>query len=115
MILILFVFPQSSLLQVLMGELEAENGLVSVRGRVAYTSQDAWVFPGNVKENIVFGSTWEESWYQEVIQACALERDLGLLPNGDLTLVGDRGVALSGGQRARVSLARYASYIKLGR
>jgi len=98
--------PQSSLLQVLMGELEAEEGVVSVRGRVAYTSQDAWVFPGNVKENILFGLDYDEGWYAEVIEACALRRDLGILPHGDLTLVGDRGVTLSGGQRARVSLAR---------
>jgi len=89
-----------------MGELEASCGRVSVSGRLAYTAQDPWVFPGNVKENILFGSDYDQKWYDQVVEACALRPDLGTLPHGDLTLVGDRGVTLSGGQRARLSLAR---------
>ncbi|KAI4565333.1 hypothetical protein MJT46_009676 [Ovis ammon polii x Ovis aries] len=97
---------KSSLLSALLGELPPSQGKVSVHGRIAYVSQQPWVFPGTVKSNILFGKKYEEDRYEEVIRACALEEDLQLLEEGDLTEIGDRGTPLSEGQKARVSLAR---------
>ncbi|KAG5204285.1 hypothetical protein JEQ12_002261 [Ovis aries] len=97
---------KSSLLSALLGELPPSQGKVSVHGRIAYASQQPWVFPGTVKSNILFGKKYEEDRYEEVIRACALEEDLQLLEEGDLTEIGDRGTPLSEGQKARVSLAR---------
>ncbi|KYB26696.1 putative multidrug resistance-associated protein lethal(2)03659-like Protein [Tribolium castaneum] len=81
-------------------------GSVHHWGTVSYASQEAWIFAGNVQQNILFGQNLDTERYQKVIQVCALERDLDLLPNGDLSLVGDRGMMLSGGQKARINLAR---------
>ncbi|DAA23779.1 TPA: ATP-binding cassette, sub-family C, member 4-like, partial [Bos taurus] len=97
---------KSSLLNALLGELPPSQGQVSVHGRIAYVSQQPWVFPGTVKSNILFGKKYKEDRYEEVIRACALEEDLQLLEEGDLTEIGDRGIPLSEGQKARVSLAR---------
>ncbi|XP_057563819.1 ATP-binding cassette sub-family C member 4-like [Hippopotamus amphibius kiboko] len=97
---------KSSLLSAVLGELPPSQGLVSVHGRIAYVSQQPWVFSGTVRSNILFGKKYEEERYEEVIKACALEEDLQLLEDGDLTVIGDAGTMLSGGQKARVSLAR---------
>ncbi|XP_039693699.1 ATP-binding cassette sub-family C member 4 isoform X4 [Pteropus medius] len=97
---------KSSLLSAVLGELSPSQGLVSVHGRVAYVSQQPWVFSGTVRSNILFGKKYEKERYEKVIQACALKKDLELLENGDLTMIGDRGTTLSGGQKARVNLAR---------
>jgi ATP-binding cassette subfamily C (CFTR/MRP) protein 4 len=77
-----------------------------LRSSVAYVPQDPVLFPGSIRENITFGQSFEAAWYVEVIQACALTRDLNLLPAGDETFVGDKGIVLSDGQKARLSLAR---------
>ncbi|MXQ98866.1 hypothetical protein E5288_WYG002119 [Bos mutus] len=97
---------KSSLLNAVLGELPPSQGQVSVHGRIAYVSQQPWVFPGTVKSNILFGKKYKEDRYEEVIRACALEEDLQLLEEGDLTEIGERGTPLSEGQKARVSLAR---------
>ncbi|XP_017911930.1 PREDICTED: multidrug resistance-associated protein 4-like [Capra hircus] len=97
---------KSSLLSAVLGELPPSQGKVSVHGRIAYVSQQPWLFPGTVKSNILFGKKYEKEWYEEVIKACALKKDLHLLEEGDLTEIGDRGTPLSEGQKARVSLAR---------
>lgn len=73
---------------------------------ISYAPQDPWIFEGTVKENILFGSKFEPSWYAEVLRACALEKDLDCLANRDDTRLGANGSGLSGGQKARVSLAR---------
>jgi len=98
---------QSSLLQVLLNELEPSKGTFRVNGKLAYASQEAWIFEGSVKQNILFGKPFEKDWYNKVVDACALRRDLQLFPYGDETLVGDKGTCLSGGQKARINLARY--------
>ncbi|KAI4538921.1 hypothetical protein MG293_011188 [Ovis ammon polii] len=95
-----------SLLSAVLGELPPSQGKVNVHGRIAYVSQQPWLFPGTVKSNILFGKKYEKEWYEEVIQACALKKDLQLLEEGDLTEIGDGGTPLSEGQKARVSLAR---------
>ncbi|XP_057563173.1 LOW QUALITY PROTEIN: ATP-binding cassette sub-family C member 4-like [Hippopotamus amphibius kiboko] len=97
---------KSSLLSAVLGELPPSQGLVSVHGRIAYVSQQPWVFSGTVRSNILFGKKYEEERYEEVIKSCALEEDLQLLKDGDLTVIGDGGTTLSAGQKARVSLAR---------
>ncbi|XP_070641616.1 ATP-binding cassette sub-family C member 4-like [Bos indicus] len=97
---------KSSLLRAVLGELPPSQGQVSVHGRIAYVSQQPWVFSGTVRSNILFGKKYEKDRYEEVIKACALGEDLWLLEDGDQTLIGDRGTPLSEGQKARVSLAR---------
>ena len=79
----------------------------------SFVSQTPWIESGTVKENIVFGLPFDEARYQKVLYACALERDVELLVDGDLTEVGPKGVTLSGGQRWRVALAR-AMYSRAG-
>ncbi|XP_072034829.1 ATP-binding cassette sub-family C member 4-like [Amphiura filiformis] len=97
---------KSSLLMALLGEMPNQTGTVSVEGKIGYTAQQPWVFSGTLRNNILFGEPYNKSRYERVIKNCALKKDLEQLPAGDMTLVGERGVTLSGGQRARVSLAR---------
>ncbi|XP_028320649.1 multidrug resistance-associated protein 4-like isoform X2 [Gouania willdenowi] len=97
---------KSSLLSAILGELPCDTGSVRVKGHLAYCSQQPWVFPGSVRTNILFGREMDCRRYDKVLMACALKRDLELLPDGDLTLIGDRGATLSGGQKARINLAR---------
>ncbi|GIY89244.1 hypothetical protein CEXT_676372 [Caerostris extrusa] len=150
---------KTSLLMSILGELPIVSGEVKVRGKVAYASQEPWVFAGSVKQNVIFGSTFDESRYKNVLNVCALtnsstsyslilensqpkhtlltesnnfcnahwvglqltgipfnvkdpsvndkcQMDIELFPYGDQTAVGERGVSLSGGQKARVNLAR---------
>ena len=103
------------------------EGTVVLKGKISYASQDPWVFSGTVRDNILFGSHFDESWYHTVVEACALSKvvylmmlishnihayissslqDIKQLPQGDFTFVGERGVTLSGGQKSRVNLAR---------
>ncbi|CAG9837334.1 unnamed protein product [Diabrotica balteata] len=97
---------KSSLLHVILQELKLVNGSVTVNGTVSYASQEPWLFAGSVRQNILFGQPMDKLRYKTVVKKCALERDFRLLPYGDKTIVGDRGVSLSGGQRARINLAR---------
>lgn len=90
----------------LMNEIEILNGFVSINGKIAYASQEAWSFNGSVLDNILFGKEFERSRFRSVIDVCAMKRDLTLFPYGEKTLVGERGVSLSGGQKARITLAR---------
>uniref|UniRef100_A0A4W6DND0 Multidrug resistance-associated protein 4 n=1 Tax=Lates calcarifer TaxID=8187 RepID=A0A4W6DND0_LATCA len=94
---------KSSLLSSILGELPTEKGVLKVKGQLTYAAQQPWVFPGTIRSNILFGKELNTQKYEKVIRACALKR---LLPDGDLTLIGDRGATLSGGQKARVNLAR---------
>ncbi|KAM9709908.1 ATP-binding cassette sub-family C member 4-like [Menidia menidia] len=97
---------KSSLLSAILGELSQESGVVKVKGELTYTSQQPWIFAGTVRSNILFGKKLNPKKYDRVLRACALKRDMELLPGGDMAMVGDRGANLSGGQKARVSLAR---------
>ncbi|XP_035980219.1 ATP-binding cassette sub-family C member 12 isoform X3 [Halichoerus grypus] len=97
---------KSSLIAALLGQMQLQQGIVAVNGTVAYVSQQAWIFHGNVRENILFGEKYDHQRYQHTVRVCALQEDLSSLPYGDLTEIGERGLNLSGGQRQRISLAR---------
>eukprot|EP01064_Diplonema_japonicum_P011192 TRINITY_DN1846_c0_g1_i1.p1 TRINITY_DN1846_c0_g1~~TRINITY_DN1846_c0_g1_i1.p1 ORF type:complete len:1292 (+),score=330.90 TRINITY_DN1846_c0_g1_i1:83-3877(+) len=97
---------KSTVLSAILSEAAVTKGSVRVRGPVAYCPQSPWIIAGTVRDNIVFGSTFEEERYHQVLQATCIDTDMKQLQNGDLTEIGERGVNLSGGQKARVSLAR---------
>ena len=97
---------KTSLLESVLGNLWKINGEVTVCGSTAYVPQQAWVMNASVKENILFGHRWDPAFYEQTINACALGDDLKSLPDGDETEVGERGISLSGGQKARLTLAR---------
>ena len=114
---------KTSLLMALLGEMTLVEGSVYLPGgqsrevlkpnpdtglteSVAYCSQQAWLVNDTIKQNILFASPFNKSRYRSVIAACALERDLEILDEGDSTLVGEKGITLSGGQKQRISLAR---------
>ncbi|KAH8412635.1 hypothetical protein KR009_003917, partial [Drosophila setifemur] len=97
---------KSSLIQAILGELPAESGDIKVNGTMSYASQEPWLFSGTVRQNILFGQPMDRRRYSKVVKDCALERDFELLPFKDRTIVGERGASLSGGQKARISLAR---------
>lgn len=99
---------KSSLLSSLLGEINKDAGHVLVNGKVAYVSQQAWLQNATLKENVTFGKALDEERYQNVIEACALQQDLDMLPAGDMTEIGEKGINLSGGQKQRISLARAA-------
>ncbi|XP_044034326.1 ATP-binding cassette sub-family C member 3 isoform X1 [Siniperca chuatsi] len=97
---------KSSLISALLGEMEKLEGEVSIRGSVAYVPQQAWIQNATLRDNILFGIPYNEQKYLSVLEACALTPDLEVLPGGDMTEIGEKGINLSGGQRQRVSLAR---------
>ena len=91
----------------ILNELPVLEGSIQTVGTISYASQEAWSFNNSVRNNILFGSEYDEHRYRRVVHVCALERDLQIFPFGDKTLVGEKGVSLSGGQKARITLARY--------
>uniref|UniRef100_A0A8D1ZP89 Multidrug resistance-associated protein 1 n=1 Tax=Sus scrofa TaxID=9823 RepID=A0A8D1ZP89_PIG len=97
---------KSSLLSALLAEMDKVEGHVAIKGSVAYVPQQAWIQNVSLRENILFGRQLQERYYKAVIEACALLPDLEILPSGDRTEIGEKGVNLSGGQKQRVSLAR---------
>lgn len=97
---------KSTLLNLVVGELAADEGSISINGTVSYAAQETWLFEASIRQNIVFVEEFDEKRYYEVIKVCALDRDIKDMPYGDLTIVGERGICLSGGQRARINLAR---------
>ncbi|KAF2896736.1 hypothetical protein ILUMI_09443 [Ignelater luminosus] len=97
---------KTSLLRAILKELPLETGLVSVKGKISYASQEPWLFAETISQNILFGQSLDRKRYDKVIEVCALVPDIALLPYGDKTIIGERGVTLSGGQRARINLAR---------
>ncbi|XP_012257506.2 ATP-binding cassette sub-family C member 4-like isoform X1 [Athalia rosae] len=110
---------KSSLLHLLMGELPIGAGRLkffsgkdpnsrinSADIKISYACQDPWLFSASIRDNILFGETYDEDRYKEVTRVCALHRDFQQLPDGDMSFVGERGAVLSGGQKARVNLAR---------
>ncbi|TXG71098.1 hypothetical protein EZV62_006033 [Acer yangbiense] len=97
---------KSTLLASILGEVPNTSGNIQVHGKTAYVSQTAWIQTGSIRENILFGFPLDSRRYQETIERCSLAKDLELLPFGDQTEIGERGVNLSGGQKQRIQLAR---------
>ena len=97
---------KSSLLHAILQDIPLLNGHISSRGKISWVGQKPWVFCGTIRENILFGESFDRQRYHMILQACDLDRDMQRFPDADTTLVGERGIVLSGGQRARVGLAR---------
>ncbi|NXV31407.1 MRP1 protein, partial [Rissa tridactyla] len=97
---------KSSLLSALLGELEKTDGCVTVKGTAAYVPQQAWIQNASVEDNILFGKEMDETWFNRVIDACALQPDLECFPAGRKSEIGEKGINISGGQKQRVNLAR---------
>uniref|UniRef100_A0A1D1XPI6 ABC transporter C family member 10 n=1 Tax=Anthurium amnicola TaxID=1678845 RepID=A0A1D1XPI6_9ARAE len=97
---------KSTLIAAILGEIPNIKGMVQVSGKIAYVSQTAWIQTGTIRDNILFGSPMDKQRYQDTLEKCSLVKDLDMLPFGDLTEIGERGVNLSGGQKQRVQLAR---------
>ncbi|XP_076445818.1 multidrug resistance-associated protein 1-like [Babylonia areolata] len=97
---------KSSLLSAILGEMETVHGCVNISGSIAYVPQQAWIQNDTLKNNILFGRDCDHDLYHRVLHACALEPDLEMLPVGDMTEIGEKGINLSGGQKQRVSVAR---------
>lgn len=109
---------KTSLISALLGEmynLNPRSHIYLNSSSIAYVPQQAWIKNATLKQNILFDKEYEEDLYEAVIDACALRSDLELMPAGDETEIGEKGINLSGGQKQRISLARalYARYIKL--
>ncbi|KYB25511.1 putative multidrug resistance-associated protein lethal(2)03659-like Protein [Tribolium castaneum] len=97
---------KSSLLSAFLGEMDKTSGRVNTVGTIAYVSQQAWIQNATLRDNILFGKSFDKSLYDKVVEACALNPDFAMLPAGDQTEIGEKGINLSGGQKQRVSLAR---------
>ncbi|KZW01954.1 multidrug resistance-associated ABC transporter [Exidia glandulosa HHB12029] len=99
---------KSSLMEALAGEMRKTRGEVTLGGSVAYAPQTPWIVNATVKDNVVFGEELDDERYGRCLRACALDQDIETLSHKDNTEIGERGITLSGGQKARVSLARTA-------
>ncbi|KAI8323026.1 P-loop containing nucleoside triphosphate hydrolase protein [Martensiomyces pterosporus] len=97
---------KSSLLQAMCSEMELVSGEGHVSGKIGYVGQKPWIVNGTLRDNILFGEEYNEGRYNQVVSSCALDADISNMAEGDMTLIGDRGTNISGGQRARLALAR---------
>lgn len=98
---------KSSLLSSILGEIPKISGVGSrVYGTKAYVPQSAWIQTGTIRENVLFGKEMNKGYYEDVLEACALDQDVKMWEDGDLTVVGERGMNLSGGEKQRIQLAR---------
>ncbi|ESN92614.1 hypothetical protein HELRODRAFT_95925 [Helobdella robusta] len=97
---------KSTLLSAILGETQKLSGSVNVNEKMAYVAQQAWIQNLTLRDNILFSERYDQARYDDVIEGCALKPDLSVLPAGDLTEIGERGINLSGGQKQRISLAR---------
>jgi ATP-binding cassette, subfamily C (CFTR/MRP), member 1 len=99
---------KSTLCSAVLNETFLEKGKITLNGSVAYAAQTPWILNATVRENVIFGLPYDENKYNSVIKACQLKHDLSILSDGDETEIGERGINLSGGQKARISVARAA-------
>lgn len=98
---------KSSLLCSIMGEIPRISGSsIKINGSKAFVPQSAWIQTGTVRDNVLFGKEMYKARYDDIVKRCALKRDIEMWADGDLNLVGERGMSLSGGQKQRIQLAR---------
>nr|RBQ85865.1 hypothetical protein FVER53263_03149 [Fusarium verticillioides] len=97
---------KTSLLSALAGDMRQTGGILQFAADRAYCPQYAWIQNASVRDNITFGKPFNQKLYSDVVHACALLPDFELLPHGDMTEIGERGVTLSGGQKQRINIAR---------
>ncbi|KAG9459673.1 hypothetical protein H6P81_004181 [Aristolochia fimbriata] len=97
---------KSTLLSCILGEVPKISGTVTLKGTKAYVSQSPWIQSGKIVDNILFSKEMDREKYERVLEACSLEKDLEILPFGDQTVIGERGINLSGGQKQRIQIAR---------
>ncbi|KAI0693122.1 ABC transporter [Cytidiella melzeri] len=97
---------KTSLLEGIIGEMRRTAGEVRFNGSVAYCPQSAWIQNASIRDNITFGRPFEEDRYWKAVKDACLETDIDMMPNGDLTEVGERGISLSGGQKQRINICR---------
>lgn len=97
---------KTSLLLTLLGETNLIQGQIKIEGSISYASQEAWIFVASVRDNIIFGESFDQQKYNKVVKVCALQQDFEQFGDGDQTIVGEKGSSLSGGQKARINLAR---------
>ncbi|XP_024965504.1 ABC transporter C family member 3-like isoform X3 [Cynara cardunculus var. scolymus] len=97
---------KSSFLSCILGEVAKVSGSIKLSGTTAYVAQSPWIQSGKIEENILFGKEMDKIRYDKVLEVCALKKDLEILPFGDQTVIGERGINLSGGQKQRLQIAR---------
>ncbi|KAK1282819.1 ABC transporter C family member 3 [Acorus calamus] len=97
---------KSSLVSCILGEIPKTSGTIKLCGTTAYVAQTPWIQSGKIEDNVLFGEEMERLRYERVLEACSLKKDLEILPFGDQTIIGERGINLSGGQKQRIQIAR---------
>jgi ABC-type multidrug transport system fused ATPase/permease subunit len=97
---------KTTFLYSILGEIDKTQGTLSRRGSIAYIPQVSWLRSSTIRDNILFESPFDEPRYNHILKICELESDLDVLPGGDMTEIGEKGVNLSGGQKQRISIAR---------
>jgi ABC-type multidrug transport system fused ATPase/permease subunit len=97
---------KTTLLYSILNETVKTEGTLNVRGTIAYVEQDPFIISGSIEKNITFGLEFNEEWFDHVLNASALDRDMPSFNKGRHTMIGERGVNISGGQKTRISLAR---------
>lgn len=101
---------KSSFLSALVGEMRRGQGTVHLSGSIGFCAQVPWIMNATVRDNILFGRSYDEERYNRVIRSAALESDFDIFPDGDATLIGERGITISGGQKQRLNIARATYY-----
>lgn len=97
---------KSSLISCIIGEIPKISGNLKVCGTKAYVAQSPWIQSGKIEDNILFGREMDREKYEKILEACSFKKDLEVLPFGDQTIIGEKGINLSGGQKQRVQIAR---------